>query len=223
MDAAVQARWAVRDYIAAHRDAYAGSWFEWSGEQARMTLGFTRDVERHRARLAPAIDAEARARSIDELERLSRLAHEFACELPDITVPGGRIDDRENAVLIDVVAKPEAAARAAAALRARFGDAVRINVVAEEPTVDTPALFHHYSVDATGCVLTVYWNSGNCKPLPLEITEADDHVAVRVTERWSVGANPAYGRGRRASARLRRPLGDRRVIDATTGKRRPRA
>jgi hypothetical protein len=67
-DAAVAARDAVRDYIAAHRDAYAGSWFEWSGDQARMTLGRTRDVERHRAELAPAIDLEARARSTRDLE-----------------------------------------------------------------------------------------------------------------------------------------------------------
>jgi hypothetical protein len=113
-------------------------------------------VERHRAQLAPAIDVEPRARSLRELDQLQRSVYEFIGELPEITAPSGRIDDRENAVLIDVVARPEPAARAAAALRARFGDAVQMTVIAEEPTVDVPAPFHHYSVDAGGHVLTVY-------------------------------------------------------------------
>jgi hypothetical protein len=223
MDAAVAARDAVRDYIAAHREDYAGSWFAWNGDLARMTLGFTRDVQRHRAELGPAIDVEARAHSIRELEQVQRSAHELIRELPDIEAPMSVIDDRANAVLVDVVAKPAAAARCDEALRARFGDTVRIKVIAKVPTVDEPALFHHYSVDASGRVLIVYWNSGNCRPLPLEITEADDHVAVRVTERWNVGPRLLYARGQRASVRLRRPLGDRTVIDATTGKTRPRA
>lgn len=50
---------------------------------------------------------------------------------------------------------------------------MRINVIAEEPTVDTHTVFHHYSVDASGHLLTLYWNSGNGKPLPREITEDD--------------------------------------------------
>ena len=223
IDAAVAARDAVSGYIAAHRDVYAGSWFAWSGKRARMTLGFTRDVERHRAELAPAIDVEARSRSIDELEELQRRASEFIRELPEIASPMSVIEDRENAVVFDVVAKPEPAARCAAVLRARFGDGVRTRVIAEDPTVDAPALFHHYSVDVSGYVLTVYWNSGACTPLPLQITEADDHVAVRVVERFRVGPMVLYARGRRASARLRGPLGKRKVIDATTGTARPRA
>jgi hypothetical protein len=178
-------------------------------------------VERHRAELAPAIDVEARSRSIGELEQLRRRASEFIRELPEITSPKSVIEDRENAVVFDVVAKPEPAARCAAALRARFGDCVRIRVIAEKPTVEAPALFHHYSVDVSGYVLTVYWNSGARTPLPLQITEADDHVAVRVVERFRVGPMVLYARGRRASARLRGPLGKRKVIDATTGKARP--
>jgi hypothetical protein len=70
-------------------------------------------------------------------------------------------------------------------------------------------------------VLTVYWNSCNGEPLPLEVTEADDHVAVRLTERWNVGPVLLYARRQRASARLRQPLGERTVIDATTGQPRP--
>jgi hypothetical protein len=71
--------------------------------------------------------------------------------------------------------------------------------------------------------LTVYWNSGACEPLPLELTETDDQVAIRVTERWSRGAVAAIAVGRRASITLAQPLGTRTVLVATTKKPRPRA
>jgi hypothetical protein len=223
LEAAVAARDAVAEYLAAHRDTYGGSWFEWRGDQARMTLGFTRDVERHRAHLAPAVDVVACAHSFRELEELQGPAWEFVEAQPEVAPCWGAIAPHRNALVIDVAAKPGPAARGAAAVRERFGDAVRIEVIAEQPTFDVPAPFHHYGVDATGHVLTVYWNSRGGRGLPLQVVEADDHVAVRITERVRRDVIVVGPVGRRASAPLSRPLGDRAVIDASMGEPRPRA
>jgi hypothetical protein len=223
LDAAVAARDAEWPYISQHLDHYGGSWITWSGERARMTLAFIADVERHRARLAPAIEVVAHRHTEDELEAMATKALNLVETVRGVTPFLAKPDPRADAASVEVAAAPDPAADAALMLAERFGDAVRLDVVASEPTFVRPAAFHHYSVDESGLALTVFWNSGQCEPLPLEISETDDHVTVRVTERRSRGPTLAYATGRRASVALARPLNDRVVLDALTGTPRPPA
>ena len=92
----------------------------------------------------------------------------------------------------------------------------------------TPAAFAHdlpgegYSVDGLEQVLTVHWLGGEptCAPVvELGIDETDDAVLLTLVERrverdrYCAPAGHAYER----TVTLDAPLGDRRVVDTTSG------
>jgi hypothetical protein len=84
--------------------------------------------------------------------------------------------------------------------------------------------FHHFCVDGSGLCLTMFWNGyAFCEPGPATVDERDDGVIVTVTERRPRGPVASAGAGRRSTAKLRTPLGHRRVWDRRPGALRPHA
>jgi hypothetical protein len=84
--------------------------------------------------------------------------------------------------------------------------------------------FHHYTVDASGRRLTVFWNGlAFCEPGPATAEEREDGVIVTVTELRASDVIAPAGQGRRTTLALERPLGNRPVWDRWPGVRRPHA
>jgi hypothetical protein len=109
--------------------------------------------------------------------------------------------------------------------RARYGPRVRTLVIATELTSPECAEIVGYDVAADGVTLTVRYASGGGATFDrYELVEYDDRVEIGIVEQGPNGPRTADYREGRATVVLSRPLGSRRVVDATTGRRvRPRA
>jgi hypothetical protein len=104
--------------------------------------------------------------------------------------------------------------------RERYGRRVATNVIATERY--SPACQFLYDYVADGARLTVGWEAGGGATFDhVEVAERDDRVLIGVVAQVFNGPR-AGGASADATVTLSRPLGDRRVIDASTGRRVPR-
>ena len=104
--------------------------------------------------------------------------------------------------------------------RARYGRHVRTFVIATAQTSPECAEIVGYDVSADGLTLTVRYASGGGATFDrAELVEHDDRVEIGIVEQGPNGPRTADYREGTATVTLSRPLGARRVVDATTGKR----
>jgi hypothetical protein len=126
-----------------------------------------------------------------------------------------------NRVTIDVITKR---ADAAAYFRARYGDGVATDVIATELTSPECADLFTYRPAADGMSLVVTYEAGGGAELDHhEVVEHADRVEVAVVVQVSNGIITTDSRPADVVVPLAAPLGTRKVIDVTTGKRLPLA
>jgi len=106
-------------------------------------------------------------------------------------------------------------------LRGRYGPRVRTRVVATE--LFSPRCRNLIDQVADGTRLTIGWQAGGTVELDhIEVAEYDDRVEIGVVVQSYNGPQPADWRRADAVVELSRPLGEREVVDATTGRLVPR-
>lgn len=104
--------------------------------------------------------------------------------------------------------------------RERYGPRIATTVIATELYSPGCRSLHDYAADGT--TLTVGWEAGGQATFDhVEVAEHDDRVEVGVVVHEYDGVQTADSRREEAVVTLSRPLGDRRVVDATTGRRVP--
>ena len=104
--------------------------------------------------------------------------------------------------------------------RARYGRHLWTYVIATELTSPECAEIVGYDVSADGLTLTVRYASGGGATFDrAELAEHDDRVEIGIVEQGPNGPRHLDYREGTATVTLSRPLGTRRVVDATTGKR----
>jgi hypothetical protein len=104
--------------------------------------------------------------------------------------------------------------------RARYGPHVRTRVIATELTSPECAKLVGFRVSADGLTLTVRYATGGGATFDrYELVEYDDRVEIGIVEQAPNGFRTDDYREEEATVVLGRPLGDRAVVDATTGRR----
>jgi hypothetical protein len=112
--------------------------------------------------------------------------------------------------------------------RGRYGPRVVARVIATELTSPECAAISRYRSGPDGMSVTVAYESGGGAEFErAELLEADDRVEVGIIVQAPNGPRTADSRIREHTVALSRPLGGRRVVDASTGRtvpaREPRA
>jgi hypothetical protein len=103
--------------------------------------------------------------------------------------------------------------------RARYGPRVLARVIATELTSPECAAISHYRPGPDTMSVTVAYESGGGAEFDrAELLETDDRVEVGVIVQAYNGPRTADSRTAEHTVELSRPLGRRRVVDATTGK-----
>ena len=184
---------------------YAGVWIDRPG----VAAAFTRDLDAHRARLA---DDRIRFRPADYTEReLEELVERIRADRElDFRMLG--TDVIANRVIASVIAPdPE---RAAALARERYGDAVRVDVIAGESHRIEATPWQRFEVADDDRTLTVHWFTNSAYRLH-EITADEGPHEVRVTIREEVPNGPVTlaGAQRRAEITLTAALAGREIVD----------
>ena len=200
--------------------------------------------------MSSAETAKGRTRSAyaDRVLRLARLglllivalavpAAAVAADSPEATALEERIwkDDRvlENAgihlsstwvkddfVHVDVIS---ARRDARAYMSERYGSRVRVTVIAKRLYSQVKTAWSKYRVLGRGRRIRIVWGTNSAfKFLRVRKREGPRRVVLTVVERAPNGPVTMAGQTRAATIRLRRPLGDRRVFDGSTGRPRQR-
>jgi hypothetical protein len=103
---------------------------------------------------------------------------------------------------------------------ARYGPHVETHVMATELTSPECAEIVGFHASPDGLTLTVrYASGGGAEYERYELVEHDDRVEIGIVEQGSNGFRTLERVEKEQAVVLSRPLGTRRVIDATTGKR----
>lgn len=199
----------------------------WPGEPY-VLVRLTRDRAEHTRALRRRARFPGNVRTVRvpvSERRLRRIQHriDFDAHEPDgFHVSGTSVDIDTSTVAIDLITKR---ADHAAYFRARYGPRVRTFVIATELTSPECAEIVGYDVAADGLTLTVRYASGGGATFDhYELAEYDDRVEIGIVEQGPNGFRTADYREGSATVTLSRPLGARRVVDATTGRpARPRA
>jgi hypothetical protein len=108
---------------------------------------------------------------------------------------------------------------AAEYFRARYGPRIRVRVVAR--TLTSPRCVSMWDAEAGPgpSEVTIGWEGGGGATFDhAQVAEYDDRVVIGVVAQIPNGFRTADLRREEAAVTLSRPLGDREVIDATTGK-----
>lgn len=122
-------------------------------------------------------------------------------------------------VEVEVVTKRTDAAEY---FRARYGARVRARVIATELYSRGCTSLFDYRAGPEPAQLTIGWEAGGGAEFDhVQVAEFDDRVVLGVVVRAPNGPRTADSRREEAVVTLSRPLGDRKVIDATTGRRVP--
>lgn len=198
------------------------------GGRRVLIVGLTRDVARH----APALERIARDRVVVEertrsAEELEALADRIVADDAELQTAGytflsvGSAPD-VGSVLVDVVGGDDAAA--AAFLHSRYGDAVQVEWLGRSRMQPVPLPFGSWTSDAT--TLRVFYgldHNGEQFESAALVQETADRVVVALTRLQPVGPTTLIGgfQPRHADLELSRPVGEREVIDASTGRARP--
>jgi hypothetical protein len=111
---------------------------------------------------------------------------------------------------------------AAEYFRARHGPRVRAQVIATELYSRRCTSIFDHRAGPDPAQLTIGWQAGGGAEFDhVQVAEFDDRVVLGVVVQSPNGPRTADSRRKEAVVTLSRPLGDRAVIDATTGKRVP--
>ena len=153
------------------------------------------------------------ALSFRDMERLAARIARTGADRDGIRVTNAEPDSGTNTVEVFVITKRTDAARY---FRARYGPRVRTRVVATELYALRCRPLHDYVPD--GARPTIGWEGGGGVTLDhIEVAEYDDRVEIGVVVLSYNGPQTADSRRVDAVVELSRPLGDRVVVDATTG------
>jgi hypothetical protein len=219
---------AVTAYVEAHRDEFAGEWRHWSSGLPTIVVAFTGNVRGHRRALAElhphpdVVEVVERRNSLARLEALMERAEECLDQLAELGIAWDiiGIDEENSRVELEIFAPDEIAARRVIA--ERLGDDVAVVHLGPKSTTVEPVPWHLWSVDHTDRRLTVHYATNTAyEPHSVEHDEDERAVKVTVLERMPAGITTLAATTRRATVDLSRPLGDRVVIDASTGDQRP--
>jgi hypothetical protein len=216
----------VEAYVDAHADIHAGSWIEWNDNEPTFVVAFVDDVKRHaRALDFPSVRVTRRARPLHELKPI---VHEIALGRLEGRVPPATewptvgVDVVNNIVEVCGVGPDQHVA--AAWLSQRYGDRVRLSWWGSaEPRV-APLSWQVWEASADDPqVVTVRWSMNSAYDVArVEVHENADTVEIAVFERIPSGMTTMAAAYRSTEVRLDEPIGTRRVIDALTGRARPR-
>ncbi|MDQ8044798.1 MAG: hypothetical protein AAGC46_01515 [Solirubrobacteraceae bacterium] len=211
----------IAPYLEEHEAVFGGLWLDSIGSgRVACFAAFTDDLAPHRAALDHRVQVMAARHSVDDLEAIREDVRGFMERYDGARLREEGIDDRENRVVVGAeTVEPESLRTA---LRERFGDLVTLRV---DVFVTQLAAFDAWSLESTddGEELTAHWLGGpGERAHRLELVEADRFVRVTVLFDRHEGAPAMSGMDMSATARLTEPLGDRVVIDATTGRQKPR-
>ena len=114
-------------------------------------------------------------------------------------------------------------ADAAEYFRSRYGPHVRATVIATELYHPACTSIYDYRTGPDPAQLTIGWEAGGGAEFDhVQVVESEESVVLGVVARVPNGPRTAELRREEATVTLSRPLGDRAVVDATTGKRVPR-
>lgn len=107
--------------------------------------------------------------------------------------------------------------------RARYGPHVRAKVIATELYHLACTSIYDYRTGPDPAQLTIGWEAGGGARFDhVQVAESEDRVVLGVVVQAPNGPRTAELRREEAAVTLSRPLGDRAVVDATTGKAVPR-
>ena len=217
---------AVEAYVRAHEDGHAGSWIEWNDAEPTFVVAFVDDPARHADALKfPGVRVTRHARTLRELQPIAEdvVLGQFAGEVPAGTVwPTAGVNEPDN--VVDVVGMGPYERAAADWLAQRYGDRVRlIWWGSAEPRV-APMSWQVWDASPEDPrVLTVHWKTNSEHRFErLEIDRRRDRIRVTVFEAAPAGVTSMAAAYRFAEVRLDAPLGTRAVIDAVSGRPRPR-
>jgi hypothetical protein len=127
------------------------------------------------------------------------------------------VDTAANEVAIDLITKRTDHAEYFAA---RYGPHVTTRVIATELTSPECAPLVDFRVSPDGMAITVRYATGGGATFDrYELAEFDDRVEIGIVEQAPNGFRTDDYSEEEATVVLARPLGDRAIVDATTGKR----
>lgn len=216
---------AVERYARKHAsDAYGGTTTE--GRWPRppyLVVRVTRDVAKHQRALTKRLDRPVRVVKVrytyahlrkvqDRIDpqALAREGIKFASSGPNV---------RLNRVRLGVIT---ARRDAAEVVRRLYGRAIRVEVVARDDWRPICEVGDSYTLSEDGRDLTIhYWTAPAYRFQRLELRETGPGVRVAVRELVPNLGHPLLCQFRSATIRLSAPLGDRKVVDAETGRNLP--
>lgn len=221
---------AVKRYVAREaRDVFGGISLERDRRPSPyLMVRFTRDRARHEAalkRLFPYPDrlrTAQVARTQAELYRLKdRVAADWeALEAEGFAMSTVGVHISGNVVNVTVITRRE---DAQAFFAARYGDAVRVDVIAREPYKLVSTKAEGYTVSRSGRTLRLRWTTNSVYDLVrVEVRETQRRVTARIVERAPNGVVTLIAVEKQKLLRLQRPLGRREVFDAAARRVLPR-
>lgn len=195
---------------------------DWPGEPY-ILVRLTRDRAKHTRALKrrARFPRNLRTVRVQISERALRRIQDridFDAHEPDgFHVTGSGVDIRTGTVGIELITKRTDHAEY---FRARYGPRVRTFVIHTELTSPECAKIVSYDVASDRLTLTLTYESGGGATFDrVEFVEYHDRVEIGVVEQGPNGPRRANLLYVETTVALARPLGSRRVIDATTGKR----
>ena len=215
-------------YLAEHADSVAGVWLG-AGLDPEYNVAFTGDIDAHRRELLslyprPDVVRVHQARYTHaELEAISDRIADESDELAALGVQwmASGVGAEANRVEVEVVAADAESARRI--LEGRYGPVIAVEWLGTEAWGLEKVPWQLWAVDRTGRNLTVHYSTLRAYEFErADLTEDEHEVIVDVFERAFQGGHRLIGATREATVELERPLGDRRVIDGTTGRVRER-
>jgi hypothetical protein len=220
----------VKRYVAREaKDVFGGISLERDRRPSPyLMVRFTRDRERHEAALKRLFPYPDRLRTVQvahtlaELEalqeRISADREALRAEGFEMTALSAELDG--NVVGVDVITRRE---DAQAFFAARYGDAVRVDVIAREPYKLVSTKAEGYTVSRTGRTLRLRWTTNSVYDLVrVEVRETRRRVTARIVERAPNGPVTLIAVEKQKLLRLQRPLGQREVFDAAARRALPR-
>jgi hypothetical protein len=186
-----------------------------------LLVRVTRDRERHQAALRRIYPYRLRTATVrysgQELGAVQDRvwADDDALEAEGFDVRGLGVDIDRNRVMVQMVS---ARTDHEAYFQSRYGPAVTTFAVPDETRIACARL-HGARVSSTGRSLLLRWIYSIGEWLEtVELTEPADRVKIGIVQRVPLFGGPDDAHEGRVRVQLSRPLGDRRVIDAATGR-----
>lgn len=204
-------------------DLSSGVSIEDSPGRPYVLVKVTRDPAAHEQRLRERfpypdhLEVERVAYSLQELDDLAEriVADREALAEDGFRLQGTASHSRVNAVTVDLITRRS---DAESYFGDRYGPAVATNVIATRPTRLECRSPDGYRGRPDARTLRIHWLTGPSRVVAIRVREGLHKVAIGVVERIRNGARLTIGINRRRKVELRRPLGDRQVIGATTGR-----